>query len=302
MTFLGFITSKNNSSILLSVIASVKVEKMSHLIEKYVLLVGIIVVSVIIIIKFAKKYATEISGILIGLASFFEIYRYSLGRHSYNGKGSWYYDLYFRNNMGDMISQGFTTFFSLVTNISSVYFFATVFAIFLFYLHKTKGQKKFAVILGANVTAAFIIGTVLKLLIGRERPGFSVRADAPGFSFPSLHAFTCSAYFVFLTYLVWYLGKKSYVKVLATICFVSIIFTVSFSRVYLGVHYESDVIAGISLGTALASAIALVLKLLGYFEVDSEKDIKKIEDNQQPLVDDKEARSVTIESQLDNKE
>jgi len=114
------------------------------------------------------------------------------------------------------------------------------------------------VVTAATVWSADLLATLLKVLIGRERPYEVVPAADPllrwdvSASFPSGHAATSAAGAVILAYL---LGRGGlWLGLLAA--------AVSFSRVYVGVHYPLDVLAGAALGVAVGfAAVALVRRL-----------------------------------------
>lgn len=68
-----------------------------------------------------------------------------------------------------------------------------------------------------------------------------------GFSFPSGHAMVTMAFYGYLLYVVVKLVKRKWVRNSLIVLFVSIIFLVGLSRIYLGVHYVTDVLAGYSI-------------------------------------------------------
>lgn len=96
-----------------------------------------------------------------------------------------------------------------------------------------------------------------KLLIARPRPEVEL-TSAPGFSFPSGHAAGAATVFivVFLAFLP--LLARRTALVLGVLAGVGIL-AVGVSRVVLGVHYPSDVLAGICLGVACASGASSLL-------------------------------------------
>jgi undecaprenyl-diphosphatase len=105
-----------------------------------------------------------------------------------------------------------------------------------------------------TIMAAWIIQLAAKGLVQRARPVVDdAVAHAPGSSFPSGHATNTAAVAVTLTLLVWpLLGRRGRVVVPLVAATCTILTAVD--RVMLGVHYPSDVVAGIALGTALAGA------------------------------------------------
>ena len=94
--------------------------------------------------------------------------------------------------------------------------------------------------------------STLKVLVGRPRP-----FDA-SLGFPSGHATAASAYFGALIYLAgaWQPPARALVRALAALAIV----LVALSRVMLRAHWPSDVVGGVALGLALASAAALLAR------------------------------------------
>ena len=71
---------------------------------------------------------------------------------------------------------------------------------------------------------------------------------ADGFSFPSGHSMGSMTYYGFLIYLVLRSKRKPYSKLSLGILFCLVILLIGISRIYLGVHYPSDVLAGYMAG------------------------------------------------------
>lgn len=97
----------------------------------------------------------------------------------------------------------------------------------------------------------------VKALVGRPRPAMQVHAvGVDGYSFPSGHA---TGIAVVTVTSVWMIGhwfvRSGPVRLAVLIPACALILGVGFSRVYLGVHYASDVLAGWALGTAWATVL-----------------------------------------------
>lgn len=106
-----------------------------------------------------------------------------------------------------------------------------------------------ALSLTLNTAAAFLLNEVLKVLFARERPVGSRLITETGYSFPSGHSLLAMVFFGFIIWLIWQaLRDRTVWKWFLTIIFAFIIFSVGFSRVYLGVHWMSDVIEGWAVG------------------------------------------------------
>lgn len=98
----------------------------------------------------------------------------------------------------------------------------------------------------------------LKALFHRARPLDQV-IPATGYSLPSGHAFASAVFYGMLVYLVWRLVRPAWARALATVALVALILAVGLSRVYLNVHFLTDVVAGWASGTAwLVGVLAAV--------------------------------------------
>jgi undecaprenyl-diphosphatase len=121
----------------------------------------------------------------------------------------------------------------------------------------TRKHAAFPVVLtAASVWTADLVALGLKAAVERPRPGTAIpQADpllgAGGWSFPSGHAATAFAGAVALSYL-WRRGAPLFFLLAAAI---------AFSRVYVGVHYPGDVLAGAALGTLVGLAWVAALRL-----------------------------------------
>lgn len=111
--------------------------------------------------------------------------------------------------------------------------------------------RKYAVAAGlALAMATSGLAVVLgKGLIERARPPVSFRAYTEiWYSFPSAHAALSAALYGYVLFLVWMFVPSRWLRIMAAVLLPLLIATISFSRIYLGVHYLTDVVAGVLLG------------------------------------------------------
>ena len=96
-----------------------------------------------------------------------------------------------------------------------------------------------------NLVLAVVIDLVLKEIVQRQRPDESIRlVSEVGYSFPSGHSMVSMAFYGLLLWMVWQYEQDRVVKWVCVTGFAILILFVGISRIYLGVHYASDVIAG----------------------------------------------------------
>ena len=97
----------------------------------------------------------------------------------------------------------------------------------------------------AVVAGAYVVSTSIKLAIGRKRPLIEdlphLMATPTGLSFPSSHSTSSFA------------AAQAFGRLLPRGPLLAAATGMAFSRLYLGVHYPSDVAAGAALGTAIGS-------------------------------------------------
>ncbi len=95
-----------------------------------------------------------------------------------------------------------------------------------------------------NLVCVVVLNTVLKVIVQRPRPaGFRLISES-GYSFPSGHSMVAMAFFGLLIWMVWRYHRRDAMRVVWCVCFGLVIAMVGISRIYLGVHYASDVLAG----------------------------------------------------------
>ncbi|HBY93427.1 MAG: phosphatase PAP2 family protein [Ardenticatenaceae bacterium] len=125
---------------------------------------------------------------------------------------------------------------------------------------------KDGVFLGTTSGFQAVVNSLIKIAVGRPRPAaplVQVFRHAAGRSFPSGHVMLYTVFFGFLFFLAWTRLPHSFWRALALILTGGLVLLVGPSRIYLGAHWLTDVVAGYILGfIILVLAIELYLKYL----------------------------------------
>ncbi|EOT40402.1 phosphatase PAP2 family protein [Enterococcus columbae] len=141
-----------------------------------------------------------------------------------------------------------TLLFSWLTkfgNVSTVVILAVTFLVLFIY-----GKRYIEAIwlAGGLIGIALAVTNLAKIFFHRPRPSGEHLVYAPGMSFPSGHATgSMILYGTLLFLLPIFIQNKTYQKI-GQVLLALFIFLIGVSRIYLGVHYPSDVIAGFCLG------------------------------------------------------
>ncbi len=129
----------------------------------------------------------------------------------------------------------------------------TFFCLLFFVLMMLLGKKQQAAQLAIIASSAAILTQVLKGWFERSRPEESLRlVRAIGYSYPSGHSLSSAAIYLTLAILACVLFKTHLQRLTVLLFTAFLIGVIGLSRIYLGVHYPSDVAAGILLGVAWA--------------------------------------------------
>lgn len=149
-------------------------------------------------------------------------------------------------------------FFTYLGSFYSTVFVALSFAI-LFMFHNMYRE---GLALLVTTAGAWQINVELKSYFMRPRPDLEFWTPASGYSFPSGHSTIAAAMYGML-FVIWAMYRKRHQLsiVLPIICGILLILCIGASRVYLGVHYPTDIIGGYLAGTLWMAACAYSLSL-----------------------------------------
>ena len=124
-----------------------------------------------------------------------------------------------------------------------------------------------AALLWVSIVGSGLINATMKLFFNRPRPHlFPWRVPFAGLSsFPSGHSMTSMVCYATLAYLISRLEPNRFLRRFTFALAALIILGIGLSRMYLGVHYPTDVLAGFAMGMAWASFCAIGLEAVRYF-------------------------------------
>ncbi len=150
------------------------------------------------------------------------------------------FDSFIYNHVKKLINPNATKFFKMVTELGNYTVMIPI--IIIFYLfNKDKSFNKYFTI---NLISVFLSNFIVKSIIRRDRPIDINLIIENGFSFPSGHSMVSFAFYGFIIYYLYYTDLKKPVKYGLMTLLGFIILLIGLSRIYLGVHYASDVIGG----------------------------------------------------------
>lgn len=105
-------------------------------------------------------------------------------------------------------------------------------------------NKKIGLLIGTNLIVITILNQIFKFILQRPRPTENRIINENGYSFPSGHSMISMAFYGFLIYLIYKYVKNKKIKYISITLISVLIIFIGISRIYLGVHYTSDVLAG----------------------------------------------------------
>ncbi len=155
---------------------------------------------------------------------------------------NWAYSVF----VEELRNNNVTIIMKIITEFGNIYVILSIILLLYIFL-KDKSKAYYSLL---NIGIVIIINNIIKLIIQRPRPnGYNLINEA-NYSFPSGHAMISTAFYGFLIYLIYRNVTNKRIKyLLITLLFILII-SICITRVYLGVHYLSDTIAGFSLSIA----------------------------------------------------
>lgn len=150
------------------------------------------------------------------------------------------FDNFFYKQISLLISDNMTFFVKIITNLGSA---ATLISITLLIMLLFK-NKRYGILTMINLAIVFGFNLFLKFIFARPRPMDINIIEESGYSFPSAHSMVSTAFYGFIIYLIITSSISKKQKTIYSLLLGLLIIFICLTRVYLGVHYMSDVLGG----------------------------------------------------------
>lgn len=201
-------------------------------------------------------------GLTVGVACFsFSILSFAAIVHSLSEKGKLFHlDLEINAYLIRVANPGFTGFLGIITDLGSIYLVVIVAAIVGVILFIRKNWwRLLSLCLAVGIGQAVL--NILKVAFQSPRP--KTELFVFGYTFPSGHVFSATVIYGFCIYLTFRFIHNATVKWIVSALLALLILLIGLSRIYLGVHWFSDILAGFVTGFAWLLLCIFFAKTVG---------------------------------------
>lgn len=160
-------------------------------------------------------------------------------------------------------SEGLTVFMKFVTELGGEIFISTSILLIILLLY-LKNYKKDMVLFSFILFLGIGLNLLLKEFFQRPRPEFFPLIHEATYSFPSGHAMNSFMFYTCLSFFIFRKMKNNLLKIILMCLSALLILLIGISRIYLGVHYPSDILGGYIAGLCWFVMVLLFEKTL-YF-------------------------------------
>ncbi len=241
-------------------------ERIEGLFNTYTIIILIILIFIFLVFKFFNKDKKIIFIIALPLLLFILLVEGLIEQEL-----SFFDDGIYRF-LSQFITEGATNYMIFISFLGSWLVLVFLASLSLIILWEKKKYSFYGKMIAINLLASYFLNIIFKLIFQRERPDIMRLVDISGFSFPSGHSMVGISFYGFILYLCYKFikGRWRYISVFLLAVLIALI---GISRVYLGVHYPSDVLAGFSAGLAWLAIFIVIIEriyLSRYEKIPSE--------------------------------
>jgi len=150
--------------------------------------------------------------------------------------------------LGSHVSERNNSIMLFFTFLGTHIFLIPANLVLMLYFLFIRRHRWYSIKIPAIALSSVALMFLLKHLFGRLRPDIPLIKEAKGLSFPSGHAFMSVTFYGLLVYIVWQTVKPTWLRWTLAFLLLMLILVIGFTRIYLRVHYPSDVFAGFATG------------------------------------------------------
>jgi membrane-associated phospholipid phosphatase len=175
------------------------------------------------------------------------------------------------NFMSRYVSDVNSDVMMLITYLGTHYFLIPANLILIIYFLFIKPHKWYSIKIPSIAISSLVLMFVLKMFFSRPRPLPPLLDAAKGMSFPSGHALMSVTFYGLIAYMIWFTPASKLFKGIMYVILFALVMLIGISRIYLRVHYTSDVIAGFCMGflwLVISILVARRIESYGKKEVD----------------------------------
>lgn len=160
------------------------------------------------------------------------------------------------NFLSKFITPLITVFVKILTNIGGPFVIVPLCSILIFFKNT---RKKFGIPVIITLGVSYIINFILKNIFSRPRPNILRLINETSYSFPSGHSMINAAIYTILILILLKKYDNRVKGLVISILFIILFVLIGLSRIYLGVHYLGDVLAGWILGVLVAYVVYIIM-------------------------------------------
>jgi membrane-associated phospholipid phosphatase len=222
--------------------------------------------------EFIKKYTTKLT---LGTAVLLTLFAFSI--YAVSGIT---YDIIYQEEVetdhailqymsANIVNPNLTPVMTYITHLASAPFLQVTYGIIiLIYLLRKNYRRSIEIVaIGAS---GLLINVIMKSSFHRLRPPDPLIEPLQSFSYPSGHATAGFIFYGLVAYLIWKSKLNHKLKIFFGAFLITLALVIGFSRIYLRVHYPSDVASGLAIG------LAWLLVLIWYMERSKKKSKEEI--------------------------
>jgi undecaprenyl-diphosphatase len=198
--------------------------------------------------RFAALALLSVELLIVVLIFIFALIAFALVAYGVLKLGHDEFDFYVFDQLNYIVSPAMTRFMESITFFGNHKFLIPANVLMVAYFLFFKKHRWYSIKVPVIAIGGVLLMFILKNVFNRPRPLIPLLEPVHGLSFPSGHAMMSMSFYGLLIFLVWENVSNKFWKWFLTTLLLLFVLLIGFSRIYLRVHYFSDVVAGFSVG------------------------------------------------------